>query len=98
MDLVRDPSFKEVISAVKPDSKSRISLGRAQADQGITYRVYRNKVGQILLDPCLQVPVGEAWLFKNKKALKAVMTGIRQAEEGKTREAGSFAEFADDHA
>ena len=83
---------------MKPDNKSRISLGRAQVDRGITYRIYRNKAGQILLDPCLQVPVGEAWLFKNKKALKAVMTGIRQAEEGKTRAAGSFAEFADDHA
>lgn len=98
MDMVRDPSFEEVVSAVKPDSKSRISLGRAQAEQGITYRVYRNKAGQILLDPCLQVPVGEAWLYKNKKALKAVMTGIRQAEEGKTREVGSFAEFANERA
>ena len=96
MDMVRDPSFEEVVEAVKPDGKNRISLGKAQVGRGITYRVLRNKSGQILLDPCIQVPVSEAWLYRNKKALKTVMTGIRQAEEGKTLEVGSFSEFADE--
>ena len=95
MDEVRDPSFEEVFDAVKPDSKNRISLGKAKVGHGVTHRILRNKSGQILLDPCVQVPVSEAWLYRNKKALKAVVTGIRQAEEGKTHEVGSFSEFAD---
>lgn len=97
MDMVRDPSFEEVVEAVKPDSKNRVSLGKAQVGHGVTYRILRNKSGQILLDPCIQVPVSEAWLYRNKKALNAVTTGIRQAEAGKTRAVGSFAEFADEH-
>ena len=49
----------------------------------MTYHVYCNDIGQIVLDPQVSLPASEAWLFKNKDARAAVAEGLRQAAEGK---------------
>lgn len=46
--------------------------------------------------PLKQIPKSEQWLFKNKKALRSVLRGIRQAKKGKIKSLGSFAKFAKD--
>ena len=42
------------------------------------------------------VPLHEAWLYENPKALASVRRGLQDAAEGKVHDLGSFAKFADD--
>jgi hypothetical protein len=46
---------------------------------------------RIVLEPLMEVPVEEAWLFENKEALKKVLTGLSQKG---ARKRGSFSKYA----
>jgi hypothetical protein len=50
----------------KPDAKKRLSIGQAVEEPAGAYNVYRNALGQIMLDPVKAIPVYEAWLFENQ--------------------------------
>lgn len=81
--------------ALRPDSKGRISLGRLA--KGVSsYAVHQEKNGTIVLEPFVEIPAKEKWLFDNKTALKQVKTGLEQAKAGKLVKRGSFAKYADD--
>ena len=58
------------------------------------FDVYRNEVGQLVLDPRVSVPAREAWLFRNPEALAAVRRGLDESARGKTKPLGSFAKHA----
>ena len=45
--------------------------------------VERRRDGTIVLRPAVTVPAGEAWLWKNKKALALVQDGIAEARRGR---------------
>jgi len=62
----------------------------------LRFIIYTNDVGQILLSPEIGVPLHEAWLYENPKALASVRRGLQDAAEGKVHDLGSFAKFADD--
>lgn len=67
----------------EPDSKNRINLGNAiQTPSGVRYKVLRNELGQILLDPVVSVPAYEAWIYENPKRIQSIKKGIAQAEAG----------------
>ncbi len=68
---------------VKPDAKKRIGLSRVSVPKGITYHIYTNSTGQIVLDPQVSVPAAEAWLFNNPEALALVRQGLAEAARGK---------------
>jgi hypothetical protein len=36
-----------------------------------------------LLQPLVEIPANEVWLFKNKEALESVQKGLKEASEGK---------------
>jgi hypothetical protein len=91
--IIKDPHFKIVSDNVKPDAKHRIGLAKAVISDNVVYRIYSNKIGQIVLDPQVTIPVSELWLFKNKKALKSVRQGLSESLDGKAKSLGSFAEF-----
>jgi len=91
-----DRRLEKLANGVKPDAKKRIVLPRAVAEEGVTYDIYRNDLGQIILDPQVRVPAYEAWLFKNPEALAAVKQGLVESAQGRTRSRGSFAGHADD--
>ncbi len=81
--------------ALRPDSKGRISLGRLA--KGVSsYAVYQQKNGTITLEPFIEIPAKEKWLYDNKSALKQFQTGLEQAKKGKLIERGSFSKYADD--
>ncbi len=92
--IVRDAHFIEV-SEGRLDSKRRIGLGKIKHPAAY-YRVYENEAGQIILDPQVVIPAGEAWLYQNKTALDSVRRGMKQAAAGKTRKLPSLAKHADD--
>lgn len=94
-ELVKDEHFEEV-GEVRADSKNRISLGR----QGLKvsgYKVYRNHLGQFILDPQVTIPAHEAWLFKNKKAKGLVQKGLEEARGGRLVKADEdYSKYIDD--
>lgn len=87
------------------DSRKRIAVTKAverlpdifgREVGEIRFTIAFNKAGQILLSPETSIPLHEAWLYKNKTALKSVLKGIGEAKRGKVRKIGSFAKNADD--
>jgi hypothetical protein len=92
--LVRDSHFELITEIIKPDSKKRLSLGPALEQSGVAYNVYRNQLGQIMLDPVKAVPAYETWLFANKPALDSVKRGLADSAAGRTKKRGSFASYA----
>jgi hypothetical protein len=84
------------------DGKERVTLTRALkqlrdrfGDRKIRFDVFiDDATGSIVLAPSTTVPLREAWLHENPKALKAVRTGIAQAGRGKVVKRGSFSKHA----
>ena len=81
--IIRDKNFKRVSEGVKPDAKKRVVLPGNQVQEGITYHIYSNSIGQIILDPQVTIPASEAWLFKNPTALASIRKGLSEAAEGR---------------
>jgi len=81
--IIRDEELTRIPGSVKPDSKKRVVLPSFLVGEDITYHIYSNSVGQIVLDPQVTVPASEAWLFKNPDAIASVRRGLAEAAQGK---------------
>ncbi|OGW95983.1 MAG: hypothetical protein A2Z81_02765 [Omnitrophica WOR_2 bacterium GWA2_45_18] len=94
--IVKNSQFEE-IAEVKVDSKNRITLGKNKVMKIHIYKVYRNTIGQIILDPQITIPAHEQWLFKNKKAAKMVQAGLEDAKQGRLVKAPEdYSKYVDD--
>jgi hypothetical protein len=80
---------------VRPDNKHRIALGHL-ADGVSSYRLEQKDDGVLILSPLVEIPAGEAWLWKNKAALASVQRGLTQAAKEPGKYLGSFAKHATD--
>ena len=80
---------------LRPDSKGRIALGKL-AEGVSSFRAHRESSGRVVLEPYVEIPARERWLYKNPKALAMVEEGIRQAARGETHYLGDFSQYADD--
>jgi len=83
IELIKDTDFKRVAESVKPDTKKRVVLPKSPAGEGITYHIYSNSIGQIILDPQVTIPASEVWLFNNPDALASVQRGLSDVAQGK---------------
>jgi hypothetical protein len=81
--LIKNGNFRQVAADVKPDSKKRIILAKDCLTEGVTYHIYCNEIGQIILDPHISIPASEIWLLNNPEAREAVATGLQEAAAGK---------------
>jgi hypothetical protein len=81
--LIKNSDFQKVASGVKPDAKSRVLLKKNLLQEGATYHVYVNHIGQIVLDPQISIPAYEAWLYSNPEAITAVRRGLSDAAQGR---------------
>jgi hypothetical protein len=81
--IIKNQDFTRITKSVKPDAKKRVILPKELVGEDITYHIYSNSLGQILLDPQVTIPASEAWLFNNPKALDLVRQGLVDAAEGK---------------
>ena len=81
--VIKNNDFKDIAKNVKPDSKKRVVLPKSLIKEDITYHIYSNDLGQILLDPQVTIPASEAWLFKDPEALASVRRGLADAAKGK---------------
>ena len=78
-EIIKNDRFRKIAENVKPDVKKRIVLSKAPIFAGVTYHIYCNEIGQIVLDPQVSVPASEVWLYNNPEALDAVIVGLKQA-------------------
>jgi hypothetical protein len=93
VNVIKDSGFEKIAEGVKPDAKKRVVLpGRVR--EGITYHIYENNIGQIILDPQVSIPASEAWLYKNPEVLESVRHGLKDLAEGRTKKVnpGEFQE------
>ncbi len=81
--VIRDMIFEKIADSVKPDAKNRVVLRHVHIEEGITYHVYKNSLGQIVLDPQVSIPASEAWLFNNPEAQASVRKGLVDAAKGR---------------
>jgi hypothetical protein len=81
--IIKDEKFIRVAESVKLDAKKRVVLPRPSVREGITYHIYSNSLGQIILDPQVTIPASEAWLFNNPDALASVQRGLSDAAQGR---------------
>jgi hypothetical protein len=91
-----DQPHSGVTQILHPDAKGRITLGKLA--KGISsFHAIQQQDGKIILEPYIEIPLREQWLFNNKEALAGVLRGLKDPEEGKTTHyLGSFAKYADD--
>ena len=84
---------------VSMDDKHRICLTKVLSRQEraifSSFRMYRDG-GKIVLEPFVEVLAQDHWLYKNPKALASLMKGIKDVEEGRVHDLGSFAHYAKD--
>ncbi len=73
------------------DSRKRVSLSKLLPPGNIrSVRAY-TEGHKIVLEPMIEVPIEDAWLFENNDSLKRVVTGLSQKG---SIDRGSFSRFA----
>lgn len=83
------------LKTVRPDAKGRITLGHL-AHGVSSYLVTKDKYNRIILEPRVEIPANEKWLFENKTALKQVKRGLEDSANGRLKNRSSFAKFTED--
>jgi hypothetical protein len=59
--------------------------------------VSRQEDGKIVLDPLVEIPAREHWIYKNPEAMASLMRGIEDAKKGRIVEVDeNFSKFLDD--
>jgi hypothetical protein len=91
--VLKNTDFQLISEFAQPDAKKRLSLGEALG-AATAYNIYRNPLGQLILDPVKAIPASEMWLYENPQALASVKQGLRESAEGKSVYRGSFARHA----
>ena len=91
--ILKDNNYIIVAEGVKPDYKKRVVLPAILVQKGVTYHIYHNRMGQIILDPQVTIPASELWLFENKKILAMIDKGMA---EKRLINRGSFAKYVKD--
>ena len=90
--------FKRVAS-LAPDDRGRITLSKLlkqRHNEGTAFAAYVNEAGQIMLDPVVEVPARERWLYQSPKAMKALKGGLESGARRPAVSLGSFAKYAKD--
>ncbi|MFC2062811.1 hypothetical protein ACFLS8_02570 [Chloroflexota bacterium] len=81
--VIKDTNFNRINKDVKPDPQRRVTLPSDLVVEGVTFRIYHNRIGQIILDPQVTIPASEAWVFQNPEILSLAKQGLAAAAEGR---------------
>ena len=76
-----DDKFQE-IGTRTIDDRNRLTLGEFMKGSK-RVRLYINERGELFLQPVVEVPASEVWLFQNKQASESVKKGLKDAAEGR---------------
>lgn len=81
------------VTQVRPDAKGRVTLSKL-ADGISSFNVSKDEEGRLLLEPMVEIPAREKWLFENPKAIASVRRGLADAKARRVQALGSFAKYA----
>ena len=95
MTLHTKSQQSKLTKILHPDAKGRITLG-ALAKGISSYRMTKDQQGRLILEPFVEIPERERWLYNNPEALAAVKQGIADSEAGRVSYRGSFLHSLDD--
>src|SRR3972149_568987 len=84
--------FKEIDTRTI-DDRNRLTLGEL-VECAKRVRIYRNDRGEVLLQPVVEIPASEIWLFQNQKALESVKKGSKMIKDLKKNTMLSRRQFA----
>jgi hypothetical protein len=73
--------FKEVDTRTI-DDRNRLTLGELLKGSK-RVRLYKNNRGEVLVQPVVEIPASELWLFQDKEALENVKKGLKDGTEGR---------------
>jgi len=80
---------------LRPDSKGRITLGALS--EGVSgFKVSVDIRHRIILEPLVEIPAREKWIFDNPPVLKKIKRGIKDASQGKITPR-DFSKYLDDN-
>lgn len=85
---------------IQMDDKCRVCLGsflsKEEKEHLSSFRVSRQEDGKIVLDPQVEIPAREHWIYKNPAALASLMRGIEDAKTGRIVDVDiDFSQFLD---
>lgn len=85
------------IKTITPDKRGRVHLADL-TDNVDRYKVYTDEFQRVILEPVVEIPASELWLYQNKAALSDVLTGAQQIEDGLVHKADEdYASYIDDN-
>jgi hypothetical protein len=93
---IRDDDYKKIGNVIRPDSRRRVSLPRSLVKEGVSFQIWVNSEGQILLEPQVTIPASELWVFENKEILASLDKAAFESINGQTVNRGSFAKYIED--
>ena len=73
--------FKEIDTRTI-DERNRLTLGELMKGYK-RVRLYKNERGEVLLQPIVEIPASELWLYQNRDAMESVLQGIQDASGDK---------------
>ena len=79
---------------LRPDSKGRVMLGGLCKDVS-GFKMTVDEQHRITLEPLVEIPANEKWLFDNPDRLKQIQRGIKDAAKGHVTKQDFFA-YLDD--
>lgn len=79
---------------VRPDAKGRIFLG--QLAKGVSSYTLTQDQGRLILEPNVEIPAREQWLWDNPVALQKVKQGLMESAAGQAKYRGDFSIYAND--
>lgn len=63
------------------DERNRLTIG--ELIKGYKrVRIYKNNRGEVFLQPIVEIPASELWLFQDKETMEGVLKGIKDASDG----------------
>lgn len=87
--------YKQIAKIVRPDAKGRIALGRL-AEGVSSYIISQDSENRIVLEPQVEIPAREKWLYENKTALSQVRQGLKESAAGRIKKKGSFKKYLEE--
>lgn len=64
------------------DERNRLTIGPLLKGSK-RVKIFKNDHGDLLLQPLVEVPASELWVFENKEVLKSLRKGLRDAASGR---------------
>jgi len=95
MNIHTKPRQMNTVKILHPDAKGRITLG-AMAKGISSYRMTKDEHGRLVLEPFVEIPERERWLYNNPEALASVKQGIADAKAGRLHFLGDFSQYVQD--